>query len=1314
MLRTYIVIACLVPVLCARADILIDDFEDVSDWSGLDPDAGLSVEGSSSGLWDDHLNQTSVSKTFAAPLDASAEDTLSVWIHSEVANNALIELIFDSENPGADGWDYYRYQLRVDWTGWRHFWIPLADFTVSRQPVGWHELNYVRLSADGWSHEALVDTCLHLDDMRLLSALVDDVRADYGWSAGDYLYTYTVSLSEKAGSPVSADLAVELPPGSDWQASVAPQHLDLNAHQAADVTVSLLLPAAHILPDRWLQTEIAGFVVQVGGRERDSLDLPVTVPLPERQSPRLLLDAADFTRMQAWAAGYPWAEAVVAGVVSRADDWPESHNSKYGLSSWELPPEGGQWTLWYVCPQHGVSLVYGGPGQNVCPVCGQNFTGWPYDQVIYAWRHSDSARAARDLGLAYRMTGDQVYADQAATILLAYADVYLSYPIHDVNGGTGRSGARAGAQTLDESGWLIPLAWGYDLIADSPALSDADRLHVEDDLLRAAVEVIQRNDAGMSNWQSWHNGAIASVGFTLEDPTMTQAALYGPSGFAFQMDNSVSADGFWYEGSWGYHFYALDPLMQTALMAEKAGLDLFSSQSLHDMFACAPRFAMPDLTLPPFNDSGRQDLISKQGLYEVAYARYLEDELAAPLGGAARGREALFWGLEQVPAAGELAMGSLVFPDAGYVVFQAGQGDSAHYLALDYGPHGGWHGHYDKLGFVSFAQGEVMGLDPGTQSYAAPTHATWDKVTVAHNTVVVDETTQAEATGTLVRSVLLPDVGFARAEAGPVYPDTAGLTRTLAVTPDYALDVFQMEAQDGTSHQIDLVYHNAGNATADLSLSAYNAFPSSEGYQHLQNCQSAPADGGFAVTFDMEGGQEPGYGSFWASDAAIDAGFTLSRQQASSGSGSGRLHYDFTAAQGYILFTTESPPAVDEVPDDLRMDVYGDGSGHELRFRVMDANDERFVFTVGPLDWTGWRTITAGDIAGWSHYLGDADGVVDTPVKSAVIAIHSTAGGPVVGDVFVDDITLIYPIAGQVLVAGFDIPYRALTWQMAPATGTTLVMGDGLGPDLRVPVPFAMARRQADSTTFISLLEPHGPQRQITSFDPLSVNAAPDDQAFAFRLQTADWNDYLLLVGAGPSGTNRAADLWSCDGLLCYARRDSAGSSVALAVAEVLLFSDDQRPLVESTIRLAAMRSDRAGDLLLVQGDIQGATVRILGPGITDVTLNDGPVDWWTDGDYVVLNPGVQPDGGADAGIDAGTDAGSDAGSDTGTDAGTTDAASDGEGPPDDVGGDEQGEGIEGGCGCNSEDTTSSPGALFLFVFLVLMRRFVAGTSVEA
>jgi hypothetical protein len=69
------------------------------------------------------------------------------WAYSEVANGAGIELIFDSDNDAdPEGWDYYRYTMTVDWTGWRYFLISRADFRVARHPVGWHEINYVRFS----------------------------------------------------------------------------------------------------------------------------------------------------------------------------------------------------------------------------------------------------------------------------------------------------------------------------------------------------------------------------------------------------------------------------------------------------------------------------------------------------------------------------------------------------------------------------------------------------------------------------------------------------------------------------------------------------------------------------------------------------------------------------------------------------------------------------------------------------------------------------------------------------------------------------------------------------------------------------------------------------------------------------------------------------------------------------------------------------------------------------------------------------------------------------------------------------------------
>ena len=185
--------------------------------------------------------------------------------------------------------------------------------------------------------------------------------------------------------------------------------------------------------------------------------------------------------------------------------------------------------MWYICPQHAVSLRYEGPARNVCPIDGRSYPGWPYDQVIYSRMHDYLAGAARDLGLAYRLTGKSQYALTAAALLRAYADAYSKYPIHDVNNKTATSGARVHAQTLDESIWLIPIAWAYDLIADSPALSGSDRVHIEQDLLRAAAAVVDRNRAGKSNWQSWHNAGVGAVGFALDDPGIAARVLRDPS-----------------------------------------------------------------------------------------------------------------------------------------------------------------------------------------------------------------------------------------------------------------------------------------------------------------------------------------------------------------------------------------------------------------------------------------------------------------------------------------------------------------------------------------------------------------------------------------------------------------------------------------------------------------------------------------------------------------------------------------------------------------------------------------------------------------
>jgi hypothetical protein len=498
-------------------------------------------------------------------------------------------------------------------------------------------------------------------------------------------------------------------------------------------------------------------------------------------------------------------------------------------------------------------------------------------------------------------------------------------------------------------------------------------------------------------------------------------------------------------------------------------------------------------------------VFNQDRFYEAAFHRYEDPLFLWVLGRRARGREALFWGKESVARGAPPGLASEVFSTSGNAILRAPGSD--HTIAFKFGPHGGGHGHYDKLNFISFARGGIMAVDPGTQQYGAPTHNSWDKTTVAHNTVVVDEKTQAEAAGSLLAFAAAGPMSAVRASAGAAYKQ-ASLVRTLFLAPEYAVDHFAAESTDGAEHAFDWVYHNYGRITSDLATQPYTSLPKSNGYQHLTETVSAAPAGAWQVTFGMNDNLLSNFGSTYVNKPEIRATYQYSRDQAYSGSFSGRMSADFSAAEGYALFTT---PALTEQPAGkpvrLRVMIYGDGSGHKLALRMNDSTDERFVYTVGPVNWTGWREIEAAGPENWTHYLGNNDGVFDVPVRTAGVELTFASGGPAQSTLYADDISIDYPEAGRILVADFERTLRSLRLWMLGAEGSTVVMGNGLGPNLTQPVPFVMARRKGRQARFVALLEPFGEQPSVSSFR----ETAPGE----FEVVTGRFTDRFSLDAAG-------------------------------------------------------------------------------------------------------------------------------------------------------------------------------------------------------
>lgn len=260
----------------------------------------------------------------------------------------------------------------------------------------------------------------------------------------------------------------------------------------------------------------------------------------------------------------------------------------------------------------------------------------------------------------------------------------------------------------------------YDLIHDSKTLTPTGRQKIRSGLLLPMLQNIDKNRTGKNNWQTWHNAAMIwggarskiRPGFNGQSPTRRTDIQY-------QMGISVSKEGMWYENSWGYHFYTLHALINTAETARRLGIDLWSDGRLQNMFTLPIYYTMADGMLPRFGDDTGSSVRGAWPLVRAGLSRLQgpADTLAAVDEAHLRERPS---GTADRCHGGPPALKSRVFEDAGHAILHA-RWQAGMTAAMTFGPYGGFHGHYDKLSFVLFGFEKELGVDPG-RARSPPRH----------------------------------------------------------------------------------------------------------------------------------------------------------------------------------------------------------------------------------------------------------------------------------------------------------------------------------------------------------------------------------------------------------------------------------------------------------------------------------------------------------------------------------------------------------------------------------------------------------------
>jgi len=524
-------------------------------------------------------------------------------------------------------------------------------------------------------------------------------------------------------------------------------------------------------------------------------------------------------------AGEQWAARIWRSRLDWAHEW-----MSLGLG---IPKTGGGYYHDYFCPYDGAKLRFDPhhPHEHLCPACKRRIKGPKYDAYWVAVVHGRNFEAARILALAAVLDRNPDEARWPREILLAYARRYADYPVHGNAAGRGK----IFFQSLDESVGLLTAAETYELLLAGGFLSPEQAAQIREKLFRPAAALVRRFRLGVHNIQCWHSAFLFSAAIICGDTHLRDEAV---ADIEKNLKEGVTPEGWWFEGSPGYHFYTLQALSKFVIPAKHNDIAPPDLARMRDMLLAPFRVAFPNLQLPTLNDSGPVSLGGEAPLLEVGAYVFGDRPIAAALAAlyersAAKrtSLQALFYGPDRLPAASAFKPPSTRLDHAGMAILRRPQTDL--YALLRYGRFQGWHDHPDRLELVLYGLGQPLAPDLGTCGYRAPL-IHWYKSTVAHNTLVIDEKSQ-DRRASDAECLFFRDGGdfsAAAVRATRLYRGVE-MTRTVVVLDSVLIDYCRVRAEK--PHTTDWVYRNTGRLAIPAPAAKTPPAAGTPAYRYLEN-----------------------------------------------------------------------------------------------------------------------------------------------------------------------------------------------------------------------------------------------------------------------------------------------------------------------------------------------------------------------------------------------------------------------------------------------------------------------------------------------
>ena len=544
-------------------------------------------------------------------------------------------------------------------------------------------------------------------------------------------------------------------------------------------------------------------------------------------------------------------------------------------------------------------------------------------------RHKRNFLILQQAGALFQILEDEKYATYVRDMLFQYEAMYKNLPLHPQE----RSYARGKLfwQCLNDSNWLVYVSQAYDAIHDW--LSEEERQTLEQNLFRPFADFLSIGNPQffnrVHNHSTWGSAAVGMIGLVMEDEELVQRALYGiqddgvgvgatdddggfirvegqRAGFLANLEEPFSPDGYYTEGPY-YQRYAMYPFLVFAQSLHNVRPDLnifdYKNGVLLKGVDALLQLSDADGEFFPLNDAQKGMSYHSRELVTAVDISYLVGEQDPRLLSIAEEQGQVLLDDAGISVAAAIRDGraqpfekrSINLTDGpdghqgGVAVLR--QGDEDLTLVFKYAAQGLSHGHYDKLSFSLYEQGEEVLQDYGMARFVnieqkgggnyLAENTTWAKQTIAHNTLVQNETSHFEGRyeiGSEHHSELHffdasdSHVQVASAVETNAYPGTK-MKRTMALIRNesfekpFLLDIFKVSSD--TENQYDLPFYFVGQVLqtnfAYDSPPTLRALGEANGFEHLYLEGTGRPSGDNTVLSWMENGK------FFTLTSAADA-----------------------------------------------------------------------------------------------------------------------------------------------------------------------------------------------------------------------------------------------------------------------------------------------------------------------------------------------------------------------------------------------------------------------------------------------------------